>query len=153
MNIAEKITKDMIVAMKARDEKRLSTIRLMKTAIKNKEIEKRAPLEDQETILVLNTMIKQRKESIEQFTKGNRPELAAREAEEIVLIETYMPQALGEEEIDRTVREAITEMGSPTIKDMGAVMKAAMAKFQATGARVDGKLVSDSVKQALSKPN
>lgn len=150
MTIAEQITKDMITAMKARDEKRLLTIRMMKTAIKNKEIEKRAPLEDAETIAVLSTMIKQRKESIEQFTKGNRPELAAREADEITLIESYMPQAASPEQIATTVRETIQEMGSPTIKDMGAVMKAAMAKFQATGTRVDGKAVSEAVKQALS---
>jgi uncharacterized protein len=140
----------MITAMKARDERRLGTIRMMKTAVKNKEIDKRAPLEDQETIAVLNTMIKQRKESIEQFTKGNRPELAAKEADEITIIEAYMPKAASAEEISHVVRATIAEMGSPTIKDMGAVMKAAMAKFQASGTRVDGKQVSEAVKQALS---
>ncbi len=150
MTIAEKITKDMITAMKARDEKSLLTIRMMKSALKNKEIEKRAPLEDAESIQVLGTMIKQRKDSIDAFTKGNRPELAAVEAEQITLIESYLPKEANAEEIASAVRSIIAEIGSPTIKDMGAVMKATMAKFQATGARVDGKAVSEAVKKALS---
>jgi len=150
MTIAEKITKDMITAMKARDDKSLLTIRMMKSAIKNKEIEKRAPLEDAESIQVLGTMIKQRKDSIEAFTKGNRPELAAVEAEQITLIESYLPKEASAEEIASAVRSIIAEIGSPTIKDMGAVMKATMAKFQATGSRVDGKAVSEAVKKALS---
>ena len=150
MTIVEKITKDMITAMKARDEKSLLTIRMMKSALKNKEIEKRAPLEDAESIQVLGTMIKQRKDSIDAFTKGNRPELAAVEAEQITLIESYLPKEANAEEIASAVRSIIAEIGSPTIKDMGAVMKATMAKFQATGARVDGKAVSEAVKKALS---
>jgi uncharacterized protein YqeY len=93
-------------------------------------------------------MIKQRKDSIEQFEKGNRPELAKREADEIAVIEAYMPKAVGEEEIVAAVRATIAEMGSPTMRDMGAVMKAAMAKF--AGARVDGKLVSETVKKQLT---
>lgn len=147
MTIAEKITKDMVAAMKSRDAQQLSTLRMMKTAVKNKEIDKRAPLEDQETIAVLGTMIKQRLESIEQFTKGNRLELAAKEREEIGLIETYMPKALGAAEIEAAVKATVAEMGSPTMKDMGAVMKNTMAKF--AGLRVDGKLVSEAVKKAL----
>jgi uncharacterized protein len=87
MSIAEKIHQDMLDAMRAREEFRLGTLRMMKSAVKNKEIDKRAPLEDSETIAVLSTMIKQRKESIDQFTKGNRPELAEKEAKEITLIE------------------------------------------------------------------
>jgi uncharacterized protein len=150
MTIAERVQKDMIEAMKAKDESRLGTIRLMKTAIKNKEIDKRAPLDDQEAIAVLSTMIKQRKESIEQFTKGNRPELAAKEAEEIKLIETYMPQAASGEDIDAAVKTTIAEMGSPTMKDMGNVIKAVMAKFAATGTRVDGKQVNEAVRKALT---
>jgi hypothetical protein len=98
---------------------------------------------------VLNTMIKQRKESIEQFTKGNRPELAEKEAAEITLIEGYLPKAVSAEEIAAKVKETIAEMGSPTIKDMGAVMKNVMAKFAATGARVDGKQVNEAVRKAL----
>jgi uncharacterized protein len=151
MTIAERVQKDMIEAMKAKDESRLGTIRLMKTAIKNKEIDKRAPLDDQEAIAVLSTMIKQRKESIEQFTKGGRPELAAREAAEIELIETYMPKAASAEDIAGAVKATISEMGSPSMKDMGNVMKAVMAKFAATGTRVDGKQVNEAVRKALTQ--
>lgn len=150
MTLAEKITKDMTDAMRARDEFRLGTLRMMKSAIKSKEIDKRAPLDDAETVAVLSTMIKQRKESVEQFNKGGRPELADKEAREIALIEGYMPQAAGADEIAATVQATIAEMGSPTIKDMGAVMKAAMTKFAAAGKRVDGKLVSETVKRQLS---
>lgn len=149
MTISERVQQDMVAAMKAREEARLSTIRMIKTALKNKEIDKRAPLDDQEAMAVLNTMIKQRKESIEQFTKGNRPELAEKEAAEITLIEGYLPKAVGADEIDSKVKETIAEMGSPTIKDMGAVMKNVMAKFAATGARVDGKQVNEAVRKAL----
>jgi uncharacterized protein len=150
MTLSERVQQDMVAAMKAREEARLSTIRMIKTAIKNKEIDKRAPLDDQEAMAVLNTMIKQRKESIEQFTKGNRPELAEKEAAEITLIEGYLPKAVSAEEIAAKVKETIAEMGSPTIKDMGAVMKNVMAKFAATGARVDGKQVNEAVRKALS---
>src|SRR5262249_7910228 len=129
MSIAEKITSDMTAAMKARDELRLGTLRMVKSALKNKEIDKRAALTDQETLAVLSTLIKQRKDSIEQFTKGGRQELADREAAEITIIEGYMPKAAGEEEITSVVRTTIAAMGTPTMKDMGSVMKAAMAKF------------------------
>jgi len=148
MSISENIQKDMVQAMRDRSELKLSTLRMMKAAIKNKEIDKREPLDDRETLAILSTLIKQRKDSIEQFTKGNRPELAQKEAEEIVIIEAYMPKSLGEEEIVATVRAAIAEMGSPTMKDMGTVMKNAMARFG--GARVDGKLVSETVKTELA---
>jgi uncharacterized protein len=150
MSIAEKITSDMTAAMKARDEHRLGTLRMVKSAIKNKEIDKRAALTDQETLAVLSTLIKQRKDSIEQFTKGGRQELADKEAAEITIIEGYMPKAAGEEEITSVVRNTIQSMGSPTMKDMGNVMKAAMAKFAENGARVDGKMVSEIVKRELS---
>jgi hypothetical protein len=148
MLIAERIHQDMIAAMKARQEPRLTTLRMIKTALKNKEIDKRAPLDDAESMAVLNTMIKQRRESIEQFTKGNRPELAEKEAAEITLIEDYLPKAVSGEEIEAKVKETLAEMGSPTIKDMGAVMKQVMAKF--AGARVDGKAVNEAVRKALS---
>lgn len=149
-SISDQITADMTAAMKARDEARLGTLRMMRSSLKNKEIDKRAPLDDSETIAVLSTMIKQRKESIEQFTKGNRPELAEKEAAEIKLIEEYMPKAAGEAEIAATVQAVIAEMGTPSMKDMGAVMKQAMAKFAANGTRVDGKVVSEAVKNALA---
>ena len=149
MGISEQVQKDMVEAMRSRDELRLSTLRMVKSAIKNKEIDKRGPLDDKEAQQVLATLIKQRKDSIEQFTKGGRQELADKEAAEIKLIEAYLPQAMGEEEIAAVVKATITEMGSPTMKDMGIVMKNAMAKLQATGARVEGKTVSDTVKKQL----
>lgn len=150
MTLAEQISKDMTDAMRARDELRLSTLRMVKSAIKNKEIDKRAPLDDKETLAVLSTLIKQRKDSVEQFTRGGRQELADKEAAEIQLIEAYMPKSAGAEEITAAVRAAIAELGSPTLKDMGAVMKAAMARFAASGVRVDGKLVSETVKRELA---
>jgi len=152
MSLTEQVQKDLVEAMRKREELRLSTLRMMKAALKNKEIEKRGKLEEKEELQVLTTMIKQRKDSIEQFEKGNRPELARKEAEEIVIIEGYMPKAVGEEEVVAAVRATIAEMGSPTMKDMGAVMKNVMAKF--AGARVDGKLVSEAVKKELAgKPS
>jgi len=150
MSIPEQIQKDLTAAMRARDELRLSTLRMVKAAFKNKEVEKRGPLDEKEALAVLSTLIKQRKDSIEQFTRGSRQELADKEAAEIRIIESYLPRAAGEEEITSTVRAAIAEMGSPTMKDMGSVMRNVMARFAAAGSRVDGKLVSDVVKRELS---
>jgi uncharacterized protein len=149
MSIAEQIQKDMVQAMRSKEELRLSTLRMVRAAITLKEKEKHAPLDDKETQQILATLIKQRKDSFEQFTKGGRPELAEKEAAEIKLIEAYLPQAMGEAEVTAAVKATIAEMGSPTIKEMGTVMKAAMAKLQATGARVDGKMVSEIVKKQL----
>jgi len=149
MAITEQVQKDMIAAMKAREELRLSTLRMVRTALKNKEIDKRAPLEEREAQQILQTLIKQRKDSIEAFVKGGRQELADKEQAEIVIIESYLPQAAGEEEITATVKATIAEMGTPTLTDMGTVMKNVMAKFAAAGSRVDGKLVSDTVKREL----
>jgi uncharacterized protein len=149
MSLTEQVQKDMVDAMRKKEELRLSTLRMMKAALQLKQIEKRAALEEKEELQVFSTMIKQRKDSIEQFEKGNRPELARKEAEEIVIIEGYMPKAVGEEEVVAAVRATIAEMGTPTMKDIGAVMKNVMAKF--TGARVDGKLVSETVKKELGK--
>ena len=150
MGISDQIQKDMVDAMRSRDELRLSTLRMVKAAIKNKEVDKRAPLDDKEVQQVLATLIKQRRDSIEQFTKGGRQELADKEAAEIKLIEGYLPKAMGEEQIADVVKATISEMGSPTMKDMGTVMKNVMAKLQATGARVEGKTVSDLVKKHLA---
>jgi uncharacterized protein YqeY len=150
MSITERIQKDMTDAMRAREERRLSTLRMVRSALKNREIEKRSPLEEKEELAVLSTLIKQRKDSVEQFSKGGRQDLADKEQAEAELIETYMPKALGEAEVVAVVRETITEMGSPTIKDMGTVMKNAMAKFAASGQRVDGKVVSEAVKRELA---
>ena len=150
MTLTEQIQKDITTAMKARDEQRLSCLRMVKTALKNREIEKMAPLDDKEAQQVLSTLIKQRKDSVEQFTKGGRQEMADKEAAEIKLIETYMPKAAGEEDIVAGVKAVIAEMGSPTMKDMGTVMKNVMARFSAAGLRVDGKQVSDAVRRELT---
>ena len=150
MSLVDQIQKDITTAMKARDEQRLSTLRMVKTALKNREVEKMAPLDEKESQAVLSTLIKQRKESIEQFTKGGRQEMADKEAAEIALIETYLPKAASEAEIVAGVKAVVAEMGSPTMKDMGAVMKNAMARFSGAGMRVDGKMVSDIVKRELA---
>jgi len=150
MSLVDQIQKDITVAMKSRDEARLSTLRMVKTALMHRKIEKMAELDDKESQQVLTTLIKQRKESIEQFTKGGRQDMADKEAAEIVLIETYLPQAAGPAEIEAGVKAVIAEMGSPTMKDMGAVMKNAMARFAAQGTRVDGKAVSEAVKKELT---
>ena len=149
MSIGEQVHKDMIEAMKAHDELRLSTLRMMRSALKNREIDKRAPLDDREAQQVLQTMIKQRKDSIEAFVKGGRQELADKEQSEIGIIENYLPKAAAADEVEATVKATIAEMGSPTLKDMGTVMKNVMAKFAARGTRVDGKQVSEAVKKAL----
>jgi len=150
MTMIEDVQKHLTEAMKARDEQRLSTLRMVKSALKNREIEKRAPLDEKEAQQVLGTLIKQRKDSIEQFLKGGRKEMADKEAAEITLIESYLPKAAGEAEIAAGVKAVIAEMGSPTMKDMGTVMKNAMARFAAAGLRVDGKLVSETVKKELT---
>ena len=150
MTLSEQIQKDIVAAIKAREELRLSCLRMVKSALKNREIEKMAPLDDKESQQVLSTLIKQRKDSVEQFLKGGRKEMADREAAEITLIESYLPKAAGEEEITAGVKAAIAEMGSPTMKEMGAVMKNAMARFAAAGMRVDGKVVSEAVKRELA---
>jgi uncharacterized protein YqeY len=150
MSLIERIQNEITAAMKARDEQRLSTLRMVKTALKNREIDKMSPLDDKESQAVLNTLIKQRKDSVEQFTKGGRQEMADKEAAEIVLIETYLPQAAGEAEVAAGVKATISEMGSPTMKDMGTVMKNAMARFAGAGMRVDGKIVSEIVKRELA---
>src|SRR5438445_9775813 len=138
MSLIEQIQKDITAAMKGREEQRLSTLRMVKTALKNREIDKMAPLEDKEAQQVLSTLIKQRKESVEQFTKGGRQEMADKEAAEIKLIEAYLPKEAGEAEVDAGVKAVIAEMGSPGMKDMGTVMTNVMARFAGAGMRVDG---------------
>ena len=155
MELVKKIEQDIIASMKARDAERTSTLRMVKTAFKNREIEKRAPLTDDEALQILTTLIKQRRESIDQFTKGNRPELAAKEAAEIVLIETYMPKAAGEDEIRKLVEDTLAELAvsgdALGPKDMGMAMKAVQARIKETGLRADGRLVSEIVKARLAK--
>ena len=154
MSLTDKVQLDMVAAMKAREVDRLSTLRMMKSALKNKEIDKRAPLTDGEAEQVLVTMVKQRRDSIEQFTRGNRMDLADKEAAEIPIIESYLPKVASEADIRGIVEAVITEMSAagqrPTPRDMGSVMKGVQAKVQATGLRADGKQVSEQVKAALA---
>ncbi len=149
------VSRDMVTAMKARDAERTGTLRLIKNALKNRSIEKRAPLTQAESEQALASMIKQRRDSIEQFTRGNRPELAAKEAAEIVVIEEFLPKALDEAGLAALVNDAIAELAAalghkPTQKEMGPAMKAVQAKFQAAGARADGRAVSELVKKQLA---
>lgn len=155
--INDQLGKDIITAMKAREDTKLTTLRMVKSALKSKEIDKREPLTDAEEQAVLTTMLKQRRESVDQFTKGNRPELAAKEQAEITLIDAYMPQAASEDEIRNIVQAAIAHVAQanagakPTPKDMGAVMKITQQRILADGIRADGKLVSELVKAELAK--
>lgn len=155
MSLQERIQQDTVAAMKERAQAKLDVLRMVKTAIKNKEIEKREALTDAEVIQTLTTLIKQRRESIEQFTKGNRPELAEKEAAEIVVIEGYMPQQAEESKVRSLVEATIAEMSSagkrPTPKEMGLVIKDVQAKIAAGGLRADGKVVSEIVKTELAK--
>jgi uncharacterized protein YqeY len=154
MSLVEKIHQDMVGAMKQRSVDRLSTLRMVKAALKNKEIEQRTPVTDAQAVQVLTTLIKQRKDSIEQFTKGNRPELAEKEAAEIVVIEEYMPKAAGEDDLRQLVTGTVAELRAQGAqlgsKDLGTVMKAVQAKIQAGGLRADGRVVSEMVKGALA---
>jgi hypothetical protein len=141
--------------MKARDAERTGTLRLIKTALMNKALEKNAVLTPADEEQTLTMMIKQRRDSIEQFTKGNRPELAAKEAAEIVVIEEFLPKALDEAGLKALVAETVAEHAAasgraPTPKDMGPVIKAVQAKIQAKGLRAEGRIVSELVKQGLA---
>jgi len=149
MSLAEKIQSDIVSAMKAKDEFRLSVLRMIKAAIQLKEVEKIRKLEDQESIQLLQTLLKQRKESIEQFGKGGRPELAEKEQREAELIETYLPAGASAAEMDAAIAKAIAETGAASIKQMGAVVKA--AKILLEGKTVDGKALSDLVRDRLAK--
>jgi len=149
MNLAEKIQKDLVEAMRAKDELRLSVLRGIKSAMKLKEVEKIRALEEPECIQILQTLVKQRKESIEQFTKGNRPELAAKETKELAIIESYLPAGASEAEMDAAITKAIAETGATSMKQMGAVVKAAKSALE--GKTVDGKALSDRVRDRLSK--
>jgi uncharacterized protein YqeY len=155
--IGEKLGADIITAMKAKEAEKLTTLRMVKSALKNREIEKREPLTDAEEQSILTTLLKQRRESVEQFTKGNRPELAAKEEVEIVLIEGYMPKAAGEDDIRAIVAGAVEHITKdnggtkPGPKDIGAVMKVAQQRILADGIRADGKMVSEMVKAELAK--
>jgi len=148
MALIERIQKDLTEAMKRKDELRLSVLRMVKTALKNKEIEKIRPLEDAESLQVLQSLVKQRRESVEQFTRGGRTDLADKETKEIAIIETYLPAAPSRAELDQAIAAAIAETGANSPKQMGAVIKAARAFLE--GKTVDGKVLSDRVRERLS---
>ena len=154
MSLVDKIHEDMVGAMKQRAVERLSTLRMVKAALKNKEIDQRSPVTDEQAVQVLTTLIKQRRDSIEQFTKGNRPELAEKEAAEITVIEEYMPKAAGDEELRQLVTSTLAELRAQGAqlgaKDMGTVMKAVQVRIKADGLRADGRVVSEMVKAALA---
>ena len=154
ISLEAQVNQQVILAMKAHDAVRTTTLRLIKNALKNKFIEKREPLSPAEEQQALATMIKQRRDSIDQFTKGNRPELAAAEAAEIVVIEEFLPKALDDSALAALIAEAVAEVAAasghaPTPKEMGNVMKVVQAKLQAASLRAEGRTVSELVKKAL----
>src|SRR5215469_1699275 len=140
MTLQEKIQNDIAEAMRSKDSLRLNVLRMMKTAVKNKEIEKMKPLDEPEVLAVLNTLVKQRKDSIEQFRKGGREELAQKEEAEIRIIDEYLPAAASDEDVLTAIREAIQESGATSMKDMGKVMAATKTKL--AGKTIDGAKVS-----------
>jgi len=147
MSLRDRLSEDLKLAMKARDQLRMDVIRMIKAAVLNKEVEMKKDLDDAEMSRIMTTMIKQRKESVEQYEKGQRAELAAKERQEISIIEAYLPKALSSDELIQTVDAVIRETGANSAKDMGAVMKAVMARL--AGQQVDGKQVSDLVRSRL----
>jgi len=147
MPLLDRIQSDMVAAMKAKDEARLSAVRMIKAALKKHEIDAMKPLDEPTEIQVLNTLIKQRRESADMFRKGGRPEMADKEEAELKLIESYMPAAPSNEEIDAAIAAALAETGVTSAKQMGVVMKAAQAKL--AGKRVDGKALSEKVRGKL----
>jgi uncharacterized protein YqeY len=147
MALLEQIQKDMVAAMKAKDEARLGAVRMIKTALKKQEVDSMKPLDEAAEMQILNTLMKQRREAAELYRKGNRTDLADKEDAELKLIEGYLPAAATPEELDAAVKFALTETGATEAKQMGLVMKAAQAKL--AGKRVDGKLLSEKVKAAL----
>jgi uncharacterized protein YqeY len=148
MPLLEQIQKDMTAAMKASDQARLDTLRMMKTALKKHEVDSMKALDEPTELQILKTLIKQRQESAEMFRKGNRPELAEREESELKMIESYMPAAPTDAEVDSAIASAMSETGATAIKQMGVVMKAAQSKL--AGKRIDGKALSDRVRARLS---
>src|SRR5262245_13337335 len=147
MPIVDQINSDLTAAMKARDAERLSALRMVKTALKLRETELPGEVDDAEAVKVLNTLLKQRRDAADQFLAGGREEMAQKEENEALIIQTYLPAAASDEEISRAVDETIAEVGAASMKDMGAVMKGVRAKLE--GKTVDGKALSDLVKAKL----
>ncbi len=148
MSLSGRLTEDLKLAMKSRDQLRMDVIRMIKAAILNKEVELKRDLDDAEMSRVMTTLVKQRRESIEQFENAQRLELAAKERKEIEIIESYLPKPLSPQEIEGIVAAAVTETGSRSLKDMGTVMKTVMARL--AGQSIDGKQISDLVKSKLT---
>jgi uncharacterized protein YqeY len=148
MTLQERIQKDIAAAMRSKDSLRLNVLRMMKTAVKNKEIEKMKALEEPEVLAVLNTLVKQRKDSIDQFRAGGREELAQKEEAEITIIDEYLPAAASDEDIRKAIEDSIRESNATSMKDMGKVMAATKAKL--SGKTIDGARVSQFVKEQLS---
>ena len=149
MTLSERIQADLVSAMKAREELRLSVLRMVKSAVQYKEVEKIKQLDDGEVLAVLQTLLKQRRESVEQFRAGGRHDLADKESKEILIIEAYLPAAPTDAEMDQAIEAAIKETAANSPKQMGAVVKAARALL--AGKTVDGKILSDRVRERLSR--
>jgi len=147
MSLKDQIIKDMTASMKAKDAARTSTLRMCKAALQNREIEKGGPLDDDELMKLLRSLVKQRRDSVEQYQKGGRQDLVEKEQAEIAVIESYLPQGGSQAEIEQAVSKAINETGATSMKDMGAVMKAAMTRL--AGKNADGRMVSETVKSKL----
>jgi len=148
MTLAEQIQKDIVAAMRAKDEVRLSVLRMVKSAIQLKEVEKKRPLDEPESIQLLQTLVKQRKESIDQFAKGGRQDLVDKETKELLVLETYLPAGASQAEMDDAIDKVIAATGATSMKQMGGVVKA--AKDLLTGKAVDGKALSDPGCEKLS---
>jgi uncharacterized protein YqeY len=149
MSLSETIQKDIVTAMKGKEEMKLGVLRMVKAAIQLKEVEKLRKLDDQESIQLLQTLVKQRKESIDQFSKGGRQDLVEKEQKELAILEHYLPAGASQAEMDAAVTKAIAETGANSMKQMGAVVKAAKTALE--GKTVDGKALSDLVRERLSK--
>jgi len=148
MALLDRIQSDMVAAMKAKEEARLNAIRLIKTALKKHEVDSMKPLDEASELQILSTIIKQRREAADMFRKGDRPELAEKEEAELKLVESYMPAAPSDAEVDAAITAALAETGATSAKQMGLVMKAAQAKL--AGKRVDGKALSEKVRAKLN---
>jgi len=149
MTLSEQIQKDIVAAMRAKEELRLSVLRMVKSALQLKEVEKKRPLDEPESIQLLQTLVKQRKESIDQFAKGGRQDLVDKENKELLVLEAYLPAGASQAEMDDAIAKAIAATGATSMKQMGGVVKA--AKDALTGKAVDGKALSDRVREKLSK--
>lgn len=149
MTLLEQLTQDLTKAMKAQDAARTSVLRMAKAALMNKQIDKKAPLDDTEVARVLQGLVKQREDSVDQFRKGNRPELADKEQAEIAVLQSYLPAGASDADIAGAVEKAVEETKAASAKDLGKVMKAAMALLQASGVPVDGKKVNEVARKRL----